>query len=275
MRMLNRFHQMARQSQKSRPSRKYRRLMDRTAANSHTLWKLAILRSQELDPYNPVFPNTLRHRPLKDFIHFLQRKTRCWPSTTAQVPKKDGTLRDIFIPDVIDRIRQTGIMLLLQPWYEWSLDPKAIGFRARHDRIRGMALFAQGAFHHFGNKAIFLDADFKKYFNTIDWKDLRKAIKVAFAGRIQRYVLSMMSSQAKGPLSDGTKAEDQRRTTGVPQGSVLGPALSNLVLQAWDMRLNRAGLWWVRYADNLTIAFLRPETGRDPIGARMESEKTH
>lgn len=65
----------------------------------------------------------------------------------------------------------------------------------------------------------------------------------------------------------GQPSLSSQRTKGTPQGSPLSPLLSNIVLDELDKELERRGLKFVRYADDMII-MLRSQKAAERV---MES----
>lgn len=94
-----------------------------------------------------------------------------------------------------------------------------------------------------------VDCDLKSFFDTVKFDRLMKLL----AGRISdRRVLRLSGAY----LRAGVKLPEggvEATTQGVPQGGPLSPLLANIMLDPLDKELERRGLRFARYADDLLV----------------------
>ena len=90
-----------------------------------------------------------------------------------------------------------------------------------------------------------VDADLKGYFDTIPKDRLMKLIAEHISdSRMQKLIKLFLDQKILEELREWTPI------TGVPQGAVLSPVLSNLYLNPLDHEMADHGLEMVRYADD-------------------------
>ncbi|NDV57751.1 group II intron reverse transcriptase/maturase [Bacteroides sp. 519] len=156
----------------------------------------------------------------------------------VDIPKKGGGVRSLGIPTVGDRIAQMAVVLVLNP----ELERYRPG-RSAHDAI---SKTRERCFRY----DWVLDMDISKFFDTIDhdllMKALERHVKDSWCLLYIRRWLKVPYMRADGSLIE--------RSRGVPQGSVIGPILSNLflhyVFDKW-MELNQSKIPFERYADDI------------------------
>jgi RNA-directed DNA polymerase len=162
------------------------------------------------------------------------------------IPKATGGERMLGIPTVLDRLIQQAIHQQLSPVWEPDLSENSYGFRpgrSAHDAVRT----AQG-FIKTGKKWV-IDIDLKSFFDRVDHDRLMQQV-----GRKVRdkRLLRLIGDYLRAPMQmpDGRQ---ERRSKGTPQGGPLSPLLANIYLDPLDKELEKRGLSFVRYADDVAI----------------------
>lgn len=163
----------------------------------------------------------------------------------VEIPKDDGAKRTLGIPTVEDRIAQMVVVLVMEPLIEPRFHENSYGYRPGRSAHQAL----QEARKRCWRYDWVVDLDISKYFDTIDHDLLMKAVG---KHRASKWLLLYISRWLTVPyqLKDGTKVQ---RSKGVPQGSVIGPLLSNLFLHyAFDewMQRNHRNVPFERYVDD-------------------------
>lgn len=168
------------------------------------------------------------------------------PIRAVMIPKPDGGERTLGIPTVLDRLIQQAIHQQLSPAWEPDFSESSYGFRpgrSAHDAVRT----AQE--HIKAGKSWVIDIDLKAFFDRIDHDKLMH--QVGQKVRDKR-LLRLIGDYLRAPLQtpDGRR---QPRKKGTPQGGPLSPLLANIYLDPLDKELEKRGLSFVRYADDIAI----------------------
>jgi len=163
------------------------------------------------------------------------------------IPKADkpGQYRPLGIPTIYDRVCQQAILNRLEPIFESVFDDANFGYR----RGRSTRDALKKIRHELkeGNEWV-LDADLKDFFGSVDHDKLLILIN-------QRVSDGRVLGLIKQILKAGCVAEGKRLPTeeGTPQGGVISPLLSNILLTPFDREMGRKGYRVTRYADDWVV----------------------
>jgi group II intron reverse transcriptase/maturase len=166
--------------------------------------------------------------------------------------------RPIGIPTFEDKVLQRAVTMALEPVYEQDFLDCSYGFRPRRSAHQAIAA-ARSALMAMGGGYI-IDLDIRKYFDTID----HQHIQSIFRKRVRDGVLVRLIGKW---LNAGVMEEDliTYLDSGVPQGGVVSPILSNIylheVLDGWFEDVAKPRLrgkaFMVRFADDAVLMFER------------------
>lgn len=174
---------------------------------------------------------TIIHLAERDKESFLTEIRRTLTSYKPQsirrvhIPKHDGTKRPLGIPTIKDRLIQQMFLQVLEPICEAKFYNHSYGFRplrsTRHAIARVQTLININKLHYT------VDMDIKGFFDNVDHNLLIK--QLWNIGIKDRRVLAIISKMLKAPIQ-GVGIPSK----GVPQGGILSPLLSNVVLNDLD-----------------------------------------
>ena len=160
-------------------------------------------------------------------------------------PGRPNETRPLGIPTVRDRVVQRAIVNVIEPILDHQFHDRSFGFRKErgaHDALRIVEQKLQDGYVYV------VDADLKSYFDTIPKDRLLALVK-------ERISDSRMLNLIKLFLDQNILEELREWTpiSGVPQGAVLSPVLSNLYLNPLDHLMADEGFEMVRYADDFVV----------------------
>jgi RNA-directed DNA polymerase len=170
------------------------------------------------------------------------------PVRQVPIPKagKPGEFRTLGVPTIYDRVCQQALLNRLEPIFEPVFDEANFGYRrgrSTKDAMRKVWREIQS-----GREWI-VDADLKDFFGSVDHAKLLTLIAQRVAdGRVLRLVEAMLKA---GSYGQGRLFPSER---GTPQGSVVSPLLSNILLTPFDQEMRSKGFQLTRFADDWVIS---------------------
>ena len=200
------------------------------------------------------------------------------PVRRVEIPKESGGVRLLGIPTALDRLIQQAVAQALSPLWEPTFSERSYGFRpgrSAHMAVEQARRYVEDGYTHV------VDIDLSKFFDRVHHDRLMARL----AGRIRdKRVLKLIRAYLdSGALVGGVV---ERTGEGTPQGGPLSPLLANIVLDELDKELERRGLRFVRYADDVAVYVRTPKaaervkrslsrfiTGRLAVGQRGKSSR--
>jgi RNA-directed DNA polymerase len=169
------------------------------------------------------------------------------PVRQVQIPKagKPGEFRTLGIPTIYDRVCQQALLNRLEPIFEPVFDEANFGYRrgrSTKDALRKVWKEIQS-----GREWI-VDADLRDFFGSVDHEKLLTLVAQRVAdGRVLRLIRATLKA---GSYGQGRLFPTER---GTPQGGVVSPLLSNILLTPFDQEMRRKGYRLTRYADDWVV----------------------
>jgi RNA-directed DNA polymerase len=166
-------------------------------------------------------------------------------------PGQPGKTRPLGIPTLKDRVIQMAAKMVIEPLFEADFRPCSYGFRPKKTPRMALSEIAkrtQAGYEHV------VDVDLRSYFDTIDHDLLMKLVERRVGDvRVLRLIRAWLKA---GIMEDGKSIHPVK---GTPQGGVISPLLSNIMLHEIDRLWCEADgsptqrIVLVRYADDMVL----------------------
>ncbi len=189
------------------------------------------------------------------------------PLKRAEVPKANGTMRQLGLPCLRDKIVQEAIRMMLEPIFEVEFHDNSYGFRphrsAHHAVFRCQHMMKHGF-------SWVIEGDVKACFDEISHKAILGALREKV---MDNKFLDLVTLFLKSGVMVGKELIPTVK--GVPQGGIISPLLANVVLnkldwflhdkghygkgekRAWDAKV--PNIRFVRYADDWCVFITRAD----------------
>lgn len=196
----------------------------------------------KIDELRPYLRDHIQH--FKNTL--LEGEYQPSPLKRIEIPKPGSNkIRKLSIPTCLDRVVQQMLLQKLQPSWDLTFSDSSFGFRPGRscsDAIEHSKEHVKSGFEF----RVVLDLD--SFFDRINHDRLMsKLMHQIHDKRVIRLIRRFLSCEI---LENGKLSKQE---AGVPQGGPLSPFLSNIVLDELDRELEKRGLRFSRYCDDLQI----------------------
>ncbi|NWJ45697.1 MAG: maturase [Chloroflexi bacterium] len=163
---------------------------------------------------------------IEAIIEKLRQEKYHWkPAKRVYIPRKDGKQRPLGLQSWSDKLLQEVIRLILEAYYEQSFSNFSHGFRPK----RGCHTALQQIYHNWVGTVWFIEGDISKCFESLSHEKIEARLREDI--KDERFVRLISQLLKAGYLENWRW---NATYSGAPQGSILSPLLSNLLLDQLD-----------------------------------------
>jgi group II intron reverse transcriptase/maturase len=163
---------------------------------------------------------------IQDIIGALRLERYQWqPARRTYIAKRNGKKRPLGLPVWSDKLLAEVIRLILNAYYDGQFSSHSHGFREG----RGCHTALQEIYHTWGNATWIIEGDISDCFGSLPHRKILSLLREKIHdGRFLHLIEKLLDA---GYLEEWTY---HRTLSGVPQGSIVSPILSNILLDKLD-----------------------------------------
>jgi len=171
-------------------------------------------------------PDGMSLEKIDTLIETLRYERWQWlPARRTYIPKKQGKKRPLGMPAWSDKLLQEVIRLILEAYFEPQFSDRSHGFRPQ----RGCHTALREIYYQWVGTSWFLEGDISQCFDKLNHELVLNTLSEHIHDG--RFIKLMRKLLDAGYLEDWTY---NQTLSGVPQGGIVSPILSNILLNKLD-----------------------------------------
>lgn len=218
----------------SKEGRTFNQLLDLVKSYNNLMLAFRNIKTNKGSHTAGVNKNTIEYweqKPVGEYIEYMRNRIDYYMPMAVrrvEIPKPNGKMRPLGIPTIEDRLIQQAIKQVLEPICEAKFHNNSYGFRPNRSTEHAVANFVRIV--NLQHCHYVVDIDIEGFFDNVSHGKLLK----------QMWTMGIRDKNLLKIISKMLKAEIKGigiPTKGTPQGGILSPLLSNIVLNELD--------WWI------------------------------
>jgi hypothetical protein len=178
----------------------------------------------------------------------------------------------VFLSKIIER----AVLVQLMHHFESNklLDPCQSAYRRNHSCATALTSICDSALRALddGNMMLLVLLDMSSAFDTVHHGRLVcKLVSLGVAGEVLLWIKNYLTGRSQSVSINGTNSPSVEMSTGVPQGSILGPVLFIAYLTGLGDVIRGMGISYKVYADDVQLYLTFPPHELGDAAARMEA----
>ncbi len=220
--------------QQSKDNKIFKNLMEMIASEQNIKLAYRNIKKNKGSKTAGVDGKTVRHLAKwqdKRLIEYVRKKLNWYEPQAVrrvEIPKDNGKMRPLGIPTIMDRLIQQCILQVLEPICEAKFHERSNGFRPNRSAEHALAQCYK--YMQVDGLQYVIDIDIKGFFDNVCHGKLLKQLWAL--GIREKKLLCIISAMLKAEVAEIGFPE-----VGTPQGGIISPLLSNVVLNELD--------WWI------------------------------
>ncbi|KAL9978237.1 hypothetical protein ACROYT_G015732 [Oculina patagonica] len=212
-----------------------------------------------------VFPNAFKEGRVLPFIKKESLDPEVYSNyrPITNLPFLSKALERIVASQIRDYLTENDLYPSLQSAYRKFHSTETALLRVQNDILRAIDN---------GNEVLLVLLDLSAAFDTLDHEILinRLSTQYGFTGTVLDWFRSYLNDRSQKVVIGNTESKPQPLTSGVPQGSVLGPLLFSLYFGPLQDVIKAHGLDCMMYADDSQLYIILNPAARQPALLNLE-----
>ncbi|HAQ37261.1 MAG TPA: hypothetical protein DCQ58_02030 [Saprospirales bacterium] len=176
------------------------------------------------------------------------------PYKSISIPKDKKSFRELGLLSVRDKIVQQAIFIIINPLIDKQLSPNSYAYRKGKGAVKAVKRVMHALKH--GRAKFIVSCDIKAYFDHIDHSVLFAELTPIIRDHNLLNLIELCTKMGK--VRKGNQWVEV--STGIPQGGIISPVLSNFYLIPLDQAMIKLTPDYIRYADDFIILCPEKET---------------
>lgn len=251
----------------------FTKLIELIASDANLLLAYRTIKSNKGSTTKGVNDTTIvdwESKDTKEYLRYMKERLRNYipfAVRRVEIPKANGKKRPLGIPTIEDRLIQQSIKQILEPICEAKFYEHSYGFRPNRSTEHAIAYFMFRV--NLCHCQYVVDIDIKGFFDNVNHGKLIR--QLWSMGIRDKRLLCIVSKMLKAPIEENGSLTIP--TCGTPQGGILSPLLSNIVLNELDHWISSQWTDFVSIKAPLRVKMNKGKVDKSPMYNTLRKTK--